>query len=730
MSILVGFDYETHLFGPENLAPKPVCLSAYINDEPTARSVGELEVDPDTNVELATRADGDLGTLAHGLVTWVDGLLVGANTGFDLAVMVNEDPKLWPDVFHAIRSGWVSCVQVREKLLNLAQYGALEILELPDGTNARVVYTLAALVKNYLGIVVEGKEGDDAWRTNYAELEDLTIGEWPEDAINYSVWDAVYPTLVYRHQEDRRAALIHDLGIDPLATETFRVMVQFCLYLMSCEGVRVDPVEHAKIKVELEEALTPEKLALLVEEKILRPGAPAAPYKNGAKAHVEDCKGAARKTCECPVKMKAAVKPSVNKAELERFIRDLKKEHPDKVELVYTPTGAISASAGFMDDHYRLSPVLKQFRARAKTQKLVTTDMPRMEWPKGSGVPAKVLHACFDYLKETGRTSSFASKLYPSWNCQNPHPRVRAAIVAREGYCLYSVDYSGMELGTLAQKCLELFGHSVLADVINRGWDAHAYLGAQLAYYLDDPFHEACKDEGCTDPSDIYAAFTRCRNSPDEAVREFFAHYRKFAKPTGLGYPGGLGPETFVTYAHGTYGVECDVALAGELREVWYRAFPEMKLYHAWINDSCEDPLHTDKYAYTTPMGMYRAGASYCAAANGAGLQSPSAEGALLAVCAVAEATYADVASPLYTEDADPKHRPLLFIHDEIIGEARIDCAHEVAHEVSRIMVESMRLVTPDVAVKAEPVLMLRWSKSAEAVFENDRLIPWTPKDE
>ena len=409
----------------------------------------------------------------------------------------------------------------------------------------------------------------------------------------------------------------------------------------------------------------------------------------------------------------------------------LKQEFGERVNLRYSPKGNLKLDKEFMADHAHLSPVLRQYQGRQSVQKLVTTDMPRMEWPKGSGVAADVLHASYDCLKETGRTSSYASKAYPSWNCQNPHPRVRACIVSRPGYVLYSVDYSTMELGTLAQKCFELFGFSVLRDVINKGWDAHAYLGAYLAFYLDEDFHDSVIEE-CGETPDgqqLYQAFARCATSSHEAVRAFYKHYRTFAKPTGLGYPGGLGPETFVAYAHATYGIEVDEATTRELREVWHRAFPEMALYLNWISE-CEDPNHASGYAYLTPLGLYRANASYCAAANGAGLQAPSAEGALLAVCSVVEATFADVGSVLYDDEQGPRHRSILFIHDELIGEARIDCAHEVSHEVARIMVDSMREITPDVTPKAQPVLMTRWDKQAEAVYKNARLVPWAAKKE
>ena len=46
----------------------------------------------------------------------------------------------------------------------------------------------------------------------------------------------------------------------------------------------------------------------------------------------------------------------------------------------------------------------------------------------------------------------------------------------------------------------------------------------------------------------------------------------------------------------------------------------------------------------------------------------------------------------------------------------------------AQIMVEQMRTCVPDVKVKAEPALMRRWYKQAEAVYNEGKLVPWEPK--
>jgi hypothetical protein len=67
------------------------------------------------------------------------------------------------------------------------------------------------------------------------------------------------------------------------------------------------------------------------------------------------------------------------------------------------------------------------------------------------------------------------------------------------------------------------------------------------------------------------------------------------------------------------------------------------------------------------------------------------------------------------------------FIHDEVLVEVP-DCDDHraAAEDISRIMIDSMRLVCPDVAIRTEYAVMKRWCKNAKAVYdEGGRLIPF-----
>lgn len=759
--VIVGFDYETHLLGPENLTPKPICLSAYANGGED--NLSSVNPDPDTDTEFACAPNGDIDDLALSLILNDEVVKVGQNIAFDLSVAcahttLPDGSSLYPAVFAALEAGRFKDVGVREKMLDLADSGDLEYEDLPDGTRKKKTapgysyYSLDSMVKRYLGISMPGKAKkrkgkavgeEDAWRLNYDVLEDVPLEDWPADAITYSVYDSVYPTLIYRLQEKRRHEIAERIGMDPLKTEDFRTMLAFCLYQLSIPGVAIDAEEKERVRKQFEADIDLNNLPDLVKHGIISPAEP--PKKSRRKDHAKGCPR--RGKCDCPFGMTAGKPEKLSKKKLEAYVLELKKRLGDKITLKRTdpkklsekareksPNGNLSVDKEFLAAHAKLDPVLAQLQRRAAVQKIFNTEFPRMEFPHGSGQTAKVAHPSFDFLKATGRTSSYASSTYPSFGCQNVDPRVRGCYVPRPGWLMYSVDYNQMELVSFAQKLHDLFGHSVMADKINAGYDLHCYLGAQIALHLDGEFAQACREAGVETPDDAYQAFLALKDSAHDAI---YKKYRKLAKPTGLGYPGGLGPATFVTFASGPpHNVDVDEDMAHELREIWRRTFPEVVDYFRWINDECyigeipgEDRPKT-LYAYTTPFGLYRNNADYCATANGAGLQGYSGDGYNLSLIEVVRATY-EPNGPLAADERGPRHRPLMAIHDEIVGEVREDVAEEMVNKVAEIMEQAFAVVTPNVTPRAKPALMFRWNKSAEPCYDtNGRLIPWVPQEE
>lgn len=717
MEPVLGFDTETHKIAEAKIAPPIVCCSVFDGEE----TVLAGKSDPDDFLENVV-----------GLVIEHEGIAVAHNLAFDLAVFCHSFPDSIPDIFEGVISGKYQDTLIREKLLVLADTGDLSFLQLPNGSRKKLGYTLADLVMQYFHVDISaGKKGDDAWRTNYQVLEDMPTGEWPEDAVDYAKEDAVWCYKIYHEQEVRRQELTERLGIDPFGEEgtlaSFRAATSFALFLVSARGMKINHETKAEIEAMLAEELAPEKLNLLIQRNILIPAVPPQPYKNGAK---DKETGEPRMTRGQPEKI------NKNGAWIP-YCLQLAEQHGWDVP--YTapsdthPNGQPSIKMDWLEEHEGFDPTLDQYLHRQRLQKMVTTEIPRMNRQDGSD--ADVVHPMFDALKATGRSSSFASKGWPSFNGQNVDPRARPCFEPRPEFLLISIDYNQMELGTAAQTCLDLFGYSVMADKINAGVDLHSYLGAQIAATTDYHFIRALQESGTSqeDQESVFDLFWACKQSDDPEIEAFFKKYRTFAKPTGLGYPGGLGPKTFVAYAKATYGLDIDLDTATALREVWRRTFPEMVDFHNLINKHRLDDYNSygkDKlYSYVTPMGMYRAGCFFCAAANGEALQSPSAEGALAALFNVVQACY-DVSHP-EAEMLNGHVYPVNFIHDEILVEVREDEMLTRRVDILKgIMVEWMERITPDVKAGTEAAAMRRWYKKAEPVFDdNGNLLPWEPPE-
>jgi predicted DNA-binding ribbon-helix-helix protein len=147
-----------------------------------------------------------------------------------------------------------------------------------------------------------------------------------------------------------------------------------------------------------------------------------------------------------------------------------------------------------------------------------------------------------------------------------------------------------------------------------------------------------------------------------------------------------------------------------------------MRPYLNWINSQVADS-DTIK---TFVSGMVRGGVTYTSAANHF-FQSLAAIGAKRAVVAMTGEMYDEKRdSPLLGS------RLCIFAHDETIIDIpehgvdaddvtdRVDAA---ARRQAAVMVEQMKTVVPDVAIKAEPALMRYWSKDAKEKQDDGRRV-------
>lgn len=598
----------------------------------------------------------------------------------------------------------------------------------------------------------------------------------------------------------RRGATFPDGSpFDVFKTEVLHNGAKFALSFMTYWGFGVIASEVVKVRAAVERAITPERTYLLYERVCDNESCPR--YKTPCKDHglppLLTRAQPAKQTYKKDGKPGRILQPKKEKCSftvLRKLIEDtwLKNAYCDdkscsrygrdcpehglpplqKTEPSNKfPNGQISTNAEAIEDIAPFNPVLEQFVARESLKKLWTLEIPRLEEALQHG---GTIHGGFDEFKRTGRTSSKRSKSFPSVNVQqiprwfdveypNECPCIKDGVIDQKckkcggkgvrterinprncygprnpGWVLASVDYAFIELCTLAQQVYKHVGYSVLRDKINAGYDPHAFLGAQLAAGLDRWFSALVVEKGASGNTDAIATlFADLKKSKEKEHKDLYKKYRNFAKPTGLGFPGGLGAKTLIAYAKGTFGVTiASVEQAKSFKEVWLKVFPEMNDYlgrRGYVVEKLRDEAHStpeeDRYGYFSPLGVYRANCTFTAAANGWALQTPTGEGAKIATFNVTRACWDPALnSCLYG------CRPNAFVHDEMIVEIpRDQWMHERCEEIGKIMVDSMKVITPDMNIKTEPTLMEKWDKAAELVLGpegvDDRIRIWRAED-
>lgn len=329
----------------------------------------------------------------------------------------------------------------------------------------------------------------------------------------------------------------------------------------------------------------------------------------------------------------------------------------------------------------------------AKAEQLLTTYVPFLE--QGYTLPITTRF----HLVATGRTSSSGPRPpLVGGNFQNM-PRdagPRECIVPRKGLVFLAGDFSGAELHTLAQVCKYKLGYSVLGDTLNSGKDVHLYLASVM---LGIPYDDA----------------VQLHKDHDKKVKKA----RQDSKPANFGFGGGMGIDTFIithlkdseelwTREHASY-----------IKRSWLEAFPEMSEYF----DACSRELGpketcTIELYYSKRLRRVRGFSTIC----NSYFQALTADGAKRALHEVIKRCYVDRQSSLYGA------RPVNFVHDELILEIKDNPAvyRPAAAEFAQAMAGAFNVVVPDYPTHVDAVLMRRWSKSAEPVFdEKGQLIPW-----
>lgn len=285
-------------------------------------------------------------------------------------------------------------------------------------------------------------------------------------------------------------------------------------------------------------------------------------------------------------------------------------------------------------------------------------------------------------------------------------PGARECFVPRQGWVLIDADYGMLELHTLAQTCYWMLGHSTLGDALRQGKDPHTIVAAQILGITYDETKAALANE----------------NHPQHKAAK---NARNCGKAVNFGRPGGLSARTMRSYAVKSYGVSKTELEWKAIIETWNQTWIEMPEFFAVIG-RFESYPRSGWFNISYPgLPGYRAGANYCSGCNTM-YQRLGAKVAKLAGWYVFKACYVDQASPLFGA------RPVNFIHDQFLIEAREAQAHAAALETQRLMNLAGAQLLPDVPVKTEPILARRWSKNAAEVTadgtklkDGGTLVPW-----
>jgi hypothetical protein len=384
---------------------------------------------------------------------------------------------------------------------------------------------LAVVAREYAGLLIDK---EDPYRHRYGELmgkdwSTIEPGFW-----DYAIKDAIVTRtayLVIRKQAERLLAdfrgACEDIMSDAvdrfgLLTEAVQVKKAIALSQIQRNGMCVDTVRARQAEAALRQRLR-EAVANVQE---LCPGL----FKTDRGGNLV-----------CTSKAKAPSKSK--KALMEKLtglVGQIKEETGNEPSIPRTAKSReLSTSVRVWAEYADHDPFLRSWIETEELAKLLQF-FPHLQQGR--------IHLHYRSMVRTGRTS-----------CRDPNvqqiPRdgdIRSAFVPSPGHFLLAVDYSFIELVTLAAHCQHRYGWSDQANTIRAGTDPHAHTAAMM---LGVPAGE----------------FLTWKNSAKHAAR--FKEARQAAKAVNFGVPGGLGARSLAAYAKSTYGVTLTLEEAQERRK-------------------------------------------------------------------------------------------------------------------------------------------------------------------
>jgi DNA polymerase-1 len=633
----IAIDTETALITEAEPTPQGVCGSLAYDDPAFEASWGHKKGGEAGGVLLIS----DFVPLVRDLAEDPGIEFCGLNIAYDWRVLIRHGLPI-ETVFKLYNDGRVLDVGLAWHLHDIA-----------SGIK-RYRYSLAAASDTWLGELL-AKE--NTFRLRYGELIGVPLEAWPEEARVYPWTDAV-TTLRVRHavpeEPDARRQSAYDLWLS----------------LSGAHGFRTDPERVEKVR---QRCIT-EAADLILK---LPDGWVSIDRDGELHKHTKKIRAYAEKYPELPY-TPGSLKPKLNKKTGEKEIRKEK-------------------SLAFEDLQDTKDPALMAYAKLGQRLSILDNDMNFLTRPR--------VRTNYN-LADTGRTTSSGSDDIPGYtNLQNvkTDAGVRECFIADdyEGIrgVLLNADYNGLELCTIAQACMSLFGRSKMAEMLRSGADPHCAVAAEI---LSRSYEETVKTweaEGKKN-SDVYNA-------------------RQCGKIANFGMAGGAGAAAVEDYARSTYGVRMmkhngqrSCACAECLKEKWFKAFPEMRDYLTL--GGCSGPNMTSLFT-----GRRYGGLRYTQI-NNYKFQGLGGDITKAAGFQIAFECYADPSSPLYG------CRIVAFVHDEFVLSCPRHRMLAAAERLRELMTTGAPAkLCPDVPLKTTPIICERWSKSAEVVKVDGVIIPW-----
>lgn len=648
--IYVAIDTETRLIDyPHEVNPMGVCWTASIKRD--KNDVGTRDIWP---LQRGAPENG-LGWLQ----TWLRNpkcIIIGHNIAFDLHVILKTCPALWEDVWTALQQGRISDTFIREKLYLLGTLG---------DTHAKGC-SLAALVERYLDEDISESKKGDTWRFRYQELENVDMSEWPQEALDYAVGDAVHTLDVWMAQEEQRTRS----GPGSMNSEALQVASAFALRGMTIQGIRIDQNKVKELEEYWEVRYNKSK-ERLKDLGIVR--------ENGTRDQkaLQEAFVAAGSTS-----MTASGRPSTDRKTLMAIENK--------------------------------SEVLEAYEEYSNSIKPVTTFIPQMKFER--------IHPEYNPIVNTLRTSCRSSNYYkyqgqeygknvikrgdpvPSINLQQI-PRdsdFRQAFIPEKGHVFICADYANLELVCTGQTHFSLFGRSSLRTVLNSGKNLHDYTGTII--YNDYKSREISVRE-----------FKSLIKSGDSDAK----FCRQSAKFVNLGCPGGQSARTIHKLAN-QLGIPITLEQAQKWRIAARTQYPEFDLFfNNWFPtlNSGKMYLTVDNEGKMVERydgevhGVWRAKATYTAMANCIHMQMPAALGKKRAMVRI----YERMTNPRWRDKSALYGCKIhIDMHDEFLISAPIACAERAQQEMADCMLDGMLQICKDMRVEVESMILTRWNKSPE----------------